>query len=163
MLSHATERTTIMVPSRRCFAAVTDFENYPSWASDIKHAEVLSRDSRGLAVDVEYRAAAMGRSTSYVLRYFYGSDPLRLAWRLRRSDAVTRLDGEYEFKPAPVEDQSDPDGEAAGEVTEVVYHLAVELAVPLPGFVKRRAETRIMHVALGDLKAHVEASALRRR
>ena len=163
MLNQATECTTIMAPSRRCFEEITDFENYPSWASDIKHAKVLSRDSRGLAVDVEYKAAAMGRSTSYVLRYFYASDPLRLAWRLRSSDAVTRLDGEYEFKPVPVEDRDDPGDEAAGEATEVVYHLAVELVVPLPGFVKRRAETRIMHVALGEFKAHVEAFAQSRR
>jgi hypothetical protein len=37
-----------------------------------------------------------------------------------------------------------------------VYHLTVELVVPLPGFVKRRAESKIMHNALRELKAHVE-------
>jgi len=34
--------------------------------------------------------------------------------------------------------------------------LAVELAIPLPGFVKRRAEGRIMHAALDDLQARLE-------
>ena len=37
--------------------------------------------------------------------------------------------------------------------------LTAELVVPLPGFVKRRAETRIMQTALRDLKARVEAVA----
>jgi hypothetical protein len=30
------------------------------------------------------------------------------------------------------------------------------LIVPLPAFVKRRAESKIMHNALRELKAHVE-------
>ena len=37
-----------------------------------------------------------------------------------------------------------------------------ELVVPLPGFVKRRAEGRIMQTALRDLKARVEAVAASR-
>ena len=149
MVDQATQRTTIMATPGRCYGAATDFEQYPRWAHDIKEARIIARDRDGRAVDVEYRVAAMGRSTTYTLRYFYGSDPLRLAWRLQRGDATSRLDGEYEFVPVP--------GET--DITEVTYQLAVELAVPLPGFVKRRAESRIMHTALDELKAYVEAGA----
>lgn len=148
MVDQATERTTIMASPRRCFDAATDFECYPKWASDIKEARILRGDSSGRALDVEFRVAAMGRSAAYTLRYFYGEDPLRLAWRLQRGDATARLDGEYEFRPVAGE----------SDTTEVVYHLAVELSVPLPGFVKRRAESRIMHTALNELKAYVEAA-----
>ena len=45
-----------------------------------------------------------------------------------------------------------------GGATDVVYELEVELVVPLPGFVKRRAEHKIMHTALDELRAHVERS-----
>jgi hypothetical protein len=38
--------------------------------------------------------------------------------------------------------------------------LEAELKVPIPGFIKRRAEGRIMHTALRQLKARVEASAV---
>ena len=55
---------------------------------------------------------------------------------------MTRLDGEYEFTPIP----DDPNS------TQVTYYLSVDLVVPLPGFVKRRAEARIMHTALDELK-----------
>ena len=147
MVDQATERTTIMASPDKCFEAAIAFERYPEWAADIKEATVLSRDDRGRAVDVDYRAAAMGRSTTYTLRYFYGSNPLRLAWRLQRGDSTRRLDGEYEFLPV----EGDPDS------TEVVYHLAVDLVISLPGFVKRRAEARIVHTALHELKAHVES------
>lgn len=149
MVDQATQRTTIMASPQLCFDAATDFEQYPRWAHDVKEAEIIARDETGRAVDVEYGVTAMGRSTNYTLRYFYGSDPLRLAWRLQRGDATTRLDGEYEFLPVRGDKES----------TEVTYHLAVELAVPLPGFVKRRAESRIMHTALDELKAYVEACA----
>ena len=149
MVDHATQRTTIMALPQQCFDVATDFEQYPRWAQDVKKARILARDDEGRAVDVEFQVAAMGRSTTYTLRYFYGTDPLRLAWMLQRGDATTRLDGEYEFLPVP--------GDA--ETTEVAYQLIVELAVPLPGFVKRRAESRIMQTALDELKAYVEAGA----
>lgn len=163
MVDHATERTNIMASPDQCFAAATDFENYPLWASDIKHAKVLNHDDQGRAIDVEYTVAAMGRSTSCILRYAYGSDPLRLSWQMKSSDAITRMDGEYEFKPV-LDDLVGQKGRAGsdtihGDTTEVSYHLAVELAVPLSGFVKRRVESRIMQVALDDLKAYIEASA----
>ncbi len=137
-----------MAPPSRCFDAAIDFDQYPRWARDIKEAQILARDRDGRAVDVKYRVTAMGRSTTYTLRYFYGSDPLRLAWRLQRGDATSRLDGEYSF--------AEVDGEP--ETTEVTYHLAVELAVPLPGFIKRRAESRITHTAVDELKAYIEAA-----
>jgi hypothetical protein len=35
----------------------------------------------------------------------------------------------------------------------------VELLLPLPGFVKRRAEGRIMHTALPQLKVRAETSS----
>ena len=149
MVDQATQRTTIMSSPARCFEVVVDFENYPRWAHDIKAATVVTRDRDGRAVDVTYQVTAMGRSTTYTLRYFYGTDPLRLAWRLQDGDATTRLDGEYTFAAVPGE----------SDTTEVTYRLAVELAVPLPGFIKRRAESRIVHTALDELKAYVEAGA----
>ena len=51
-------------------------------------------------------------------------------------------------------DRGDPPG-----ATDVTYDLTVELVVPLPGFVKRRAE-QIMHT-LWELKARVEQSVPR--
>jgi len=146
MVDQTTERTVVSAPPATCFARAIDFESYPTWATDVKHAEVLTRDDQGRAVDVEFRAAAMGRSTTYTLRYYYGENPKRLAWRLQSGDITRRLDGEYEFLAV----EGDPNS------TEVVYHLAVDLSVPLPGFVKRRAEARIVRTALSDFTQHVE-------
>jgi ribosome-associated toxin RatA of RatAB toxin-antitoxin module len=148
MTEQTSQEMFIDAAPAQCFAVAIDFADYPDWASDVKAATVLSLDDDGRGGTVSYRAAAMGRSTSYTLRYFYGTNPLRFSWKLVESDLLRQLDGEYEFMAI--------DGEP--ERTRVTYHLAVEIAMPLPGFVKRRAEARIIRTALDDLRRRVEAA-----
>lgn len=147
MSDHATQRTIIDATPERCFQVVIDFERYPEWASDVKQATVVARDDDGRGGDVSFRAAAMGRSTHYTLRYYYGSNPLRIAWKQIEGDITRRLDGEYEFLPL-----------GDGSQTEVIYHLEADLVMPIPGFVKRRAESRIIRTALEDLRRRVETA-----
>ncbi len=149
MFDQATKSISIEASPERCFEIVCDFEAYPQWATGVQQVEVVRRDDDGRGGLVSFRAAAMGRSTSYLLEYFYGSNPLRVSWRLVQGDLTKRLDGEYCFNPVPGE----PDR------TEVTYHLAVQMAVPLPGFVKRRAEASIMRTALENLQSHAESGA----
>jgi ribosome-associated toxin RatA of RatAB toxin-antitoxin module len=140
----ATETTEVTASPERCFEIVTDFERYPEWAADIKQVTVRDRDPDGRPELVEFRAAAFGRSTSYTLRYDYSEAPSVLSWVQADGDLTSRLDGRYEFRPS--------DGGA-----EITYHLSVELKLPIPGFVKRRAEARIVGTALRELKARVES------
>jgi ribosome-associated toxin RatA of RatAB toxin-antitoxin module len=142
----ATEVMVIAGSPKRCYEVVAEFPSYPQWAADIKQVEVKQTDAEGRPTLVAFRAAAFGRSTSYTLSYDYSKAPSELSWVQTEGDLTTRLDGTYAFEPT---------GE--GE-TEVTYHLDVELRVPLPGFVKRRAEGRIIHTALKDLKARVEST-----
>jgi uncharacterized membrane protein len=142
----ANEETTIDAPVEQCYEVLTDFERYPEWAGDLKESTVLERDDEGRPVVVEFRAAAMGRSTTYRLRYDYTGAPRRLGWQLETGDIQRELDGAYELRPA----DDDPGR------TDVVYELSVDLIMPIPGFVKRRAETRILKTALDELKARVE-------
>lgn len=143
MADQATEHMRMEAPPDRCYDVVLDFERYPEWVADIKHVEVLSRDAEGRGTRVAYRAAAMGRSTSYTLAYDYSAAPREVSWVLEKGDITRRLDGTYVFEPSE-----------GG--TEVTYHLAVELVVPLPGFIKSRAEGRIITNALRELKSRVE-------
>ena len=146
MADEATQRTIINASPARVWDVLTDFDSYPTWAHDLKSATVVSRDGEGRPRDVAFRAAAMGRSTSYTLCYDYGRAPWVLSWELVDGDITRRLDGSYELKPV----EGDP------ERTEVTYHLEVDLVMPLPGFVKRRAEARIMSAALRHLRDHLE-------
>jgi hypothetical protein len=153
MPDEATQVTKIQASPQRCFEAAVDFERYPDWATDIKEVSVLERDEQGRGVLVQFRAAAFGRSTSYSLRYDYAEAPQRLSWIQVDGDLTNKLDGVYEFAETPGR------GDTDGLATEATYHLMAELRLPIPGFVKRRAEGRIIHTALRDLKRWVEASS----
>jgi hypothetical protein len=120
-----------------------DFEQYPDWAKDVKDASVLTRDELGRATEVEYRTSALGRSTHYTLAYDYSQAPSVIAWSMIKGDIMRAIDGAYHFVSLPT----------GG--TELRYDLSIELVVPLPGFVKRRAEVRILN-SIRELKVRVE-------
>jgi uncharacterized membrane protein len=143
MAEQTTERTHIDAPPSEVWSVALDFERYPEWASDIKDVKILEHDVEGRGSTVQYRAAAMGRSVSYVLRYDFTEAPQSFSWSLVEGDLLRRLDGTYRF---------DPDGEG----TRVTYDLSADLALPLPGLVKRRAQARIVGTALKELKRVVE-------
>ena len=147
MAETATERMTVSATPERCFEVSADIGAYPQWAADIKDVIIDERDDQGRPLVVTFRAAAFGRSTNYTLAYDYSEAPGVLAWVQTQGDITSKLDGEYVFTPAP-------DGG-----TEVVYHLEVEMKVPLPGFIKMRAQSRIMSIALRELRARVESTA----
>lgn len=153
MSDRAFERTVVAESAERIFDVITDYAAYPSWATNVKEVEVQRVDADGRAGLVAYRAAAMGRSAAYVLEYFYGTNPLRVSWRLAEGDLVRRLDGRYLLQPLP------DDGN--GPRTEVTYELEVEVSMPMSGFLRRRAESRILRSALEDLRNHVEGEASR--
>jgi ribosome-associated toxin RatA of RatAB toxin-antitoxin module len=144
MTDKATEQMVMRASPERLYETVLDFERYPQWAGDIKQVTVDERDGEGRGAVVSWRAAAFGRSTTYTLRYDYSNAPKEVSWVLDHGDITSKLDGTYTFQP-------DPDG------TLVTYVLEVELKIPLPGFVKRRAENRIISTALKELRARVEA------
>lgn len=148
MAEQAKESKLIEATPEAVWAIILDFERYTDWAADLKHAEVLERDDEGRGTKVLFRAAALGRSMTYTLDYDYGAAPQRISWVQADADITRRLDGTYELEEV--------DG---GEATKVTYQLEVELAVPLPGFVKDRLRSRIVGTALRELKARAESGA----
>jgi uncharacterized membrane protein len=145
-MDQATQQVVIGSSPQRIWDVLTNFDDYPIWADDLKSATIVDRDDQGRPRDVAFRAAAMGRSTSYTLRYDYAGAPDVLAWRLVAGDITRKLDGSYRLRAL----------DGPSDRTEVTYHLEVDLLVPLPGFVKRRAEARIVHTALSQLRDYLE-------
>ncbi|MFI5053297.1 MAG: SRPBCC family protein, partial [Acidimicrobiia bacterium] len=127
----------------RCFELASRFEDYPEWAGDVKAATVLARDDAGRGTRVEYRASALGRTIRYVLDYDFAQAPAAFSWTLVEGDMLRALDGRYTFEP-----------DARG--TQVGYDLRVDLSVPMPGVVKRRASGLIVSAAMRDLKRTAE-------
>ena len=144
MADEAHERIHIDAPVDVCFDLATDFEGYPAWTSDVKHATVRRARRRRTfgARRLPGRRAGPQRAVRPRLR------PERRArsfsWQLVEGDMLRALEGRYTF--------DDVDGG-----TDVTYDLSVDLAMPLPGLVKRRAAGRIVGAALQDLKHAAEA------
>ncbi|NNN01249.1 MAG: cyclase [Acidimicrobiaceae bacterium] len=143
MAQRATESIVVDAAPEVVYKVVTDFEDYARWVADLKRVEVLERDAEGRPLEVEFRAAAFGRSTVYTLRYDYSRAPHQLSWHQTAGDLTESLVGQYRF-------------EALGESTKVTYDLEVELLVPIPGFIRARAASRIQTQALVELKVRAE-------
>jgi hypothetical protein len=67
----------------------------------------------------------------------------RVDWHLVRGQMQKSQQGSYVLRPS-------------GASTEVTYHLAVDLSMPMLGMLKRKAEKVIMDTALKELKKRVE-------
>ena len=123
---------------------IADFDAYPEWAEGTKKADVLDRGEGGRPTRVAFEFSAMGFSASYTLRYEYEADDTGVRWTTEEaSGAVKDIEGEYRLEPL--------NGD-----TRVSYRLAVQPAVALPGFVKRRADKQAIKTALEGLKRRVE-------
>lgn len=123
---------------------LTDYEAYPEWA-DVKSARVVERGEGGLATKVafEVEVPVLGRA-EYTLEYRYAPGDAGMSWvSTEARGAVTSITGEYLL--------DELDGQ-----TTVVYRLAVDLEVLLPGFVRTQGAKRVIDNALDGLKRRVE-------
>lgn len=145
MADAATKTITIAAPPATCFEIVADVEHYPEWVKDIAEAKILAVDAEGRPYDVAYTASALGRKARYTLRYDYSEAPHALSWQLLEGDIMKAIDGAYRFEPS----------ESIEGGTDVTYDLSIELLVRMPGFLKRRAEARILN-AVHHLKSRAE-------
>ena len=143
MAQHATETILVGAPAEVVYGVVTDFESYEQWVNELKSVEVRERDAGGRALEVAFRAAAFGRSTTYALRYDYARSPEVLTWTQVEGDLTESMEGAYHL-------------DDRGASTLVTYDLTVDLRVPIPGFVRERAAHRIQAEALRELKARAE-------
>jgi ribosome-associated toxin RatA of RatAB toxin-antitoxin module len=143
MADKTSSTMTIEAPASVVMAVIADFEAYPQWATGVRSAEVLQARDDGLAERVRFTLDAGVIRDSYVLAYTWQGDE-QVRWELaERGTAVSELSGAYRL-------------EQAGDATKVTYELAVGLAIPMIGMLKRRAEKTIIETALKGLRNRVQ-------
>jgi ribosome-associated toxin RatA of RatAB toxin-antitoxin module len=123
---------------------IADIGSYPEWVSEYTEAEVLEADDQGYP-----KVARMVLDTSIlkdtlVFSYDWPEDRGSVHWSLVSSSLLRSLEGAYLLRPK-------------GSGTDVTYELTVDLAIPMIGLLKRKAERRLTDTALKDLKKRVEA------
>jgi ribosome-associated toxin RatA of RatAB toxin-antitoxin module len=143
----ASSTITINAPAERVLAVIADIASYPDWTGQIKSAEILETSPDGRPRQARFVMDAGVIKDEYVLEYTW--EPAGVVWQLVGKSSVQKSQvGSYALATAG----------AAGESTEVTYKLAVDIAMPMLGMFKRKAEKMIMDSALKELKKRVEST-----
>lgn len=143
MADQSTQSLVIDAPPERIMAVISDFAAYPEWTGHVKRTEVLETTPDGHAKRVRFVLDAGMVKDEYVLSYDWSPDGLVVSWTLVEGKIQKSQRGSYELEPR-------------GGATKVTYTLSVELAIPMIGLFRRKAEKLIMDTALKELKRRAE-------
>ncbi|MFL6163091.1 MAG: SRPBCC family protein [Jatrophihabitantaceae bacterium] len=142
MADESTQSITIDAAPAEVMAVIADFGAYPQWAASVKSCEVTVPGPDGRAEQVAFKIDAGGIRDEYELAYDWQDDQ-RVSWTLVKGQMQRAQRGSYTLR-------------AAEAGTDVTYSLSVDLAIPMLGMLKRKAEKMIMDTALKELKKRVE-------
>jgi uncharacterized membrane protein len=140
----ASSTITINAPSEKVLGVIADIASYPEWTGQIKSAEVLEAGADGKPRSAKFVMDAGVLKDEYTLEYDW--QPTGVSWKLVGKSTVQKSQvGSYSLADK-------------GDSTEVTYKLAVDIAMPMLGMFKRKAEKMIMDSALKELKKRVEST-----
>ena len=145
-LNWAEHTVEIDAPIETCFAAIIDYETFPSWQGAVVDTEVLDWDKEGRGKRVRLFIDAKVRKVDYTLDYRY-DQPERIEWDFVEGNGINGADGHYLF---------DDLGDGR---TRATYKLGLEVGIPLPGPVARRAHKSTLKGSVDDLKREAERRA----
>src|SRR5260221_3436100 len=139
MADKTSSTMTIDAPRSVVMAVIADFAAYPQWATGVRSAEVLQAGQDGRAEHVRFTIDAGVIKDSYTLGYTWQGDE-QVRWDLvQRGTAISEMSGAYRL-------------DESGTATMVTYELAVSLAIPMIGMLKRRAGKTIIYTGMKGLR-----------
>jgi uncharacterized membrane protein len=141
----ASSTITINAPAEKVLGVIADIPSYPEWTGQIKSAQVVEAGADGKPEQATFVMDAGVLKDEYTLQYDWRADGVD--WQLVGKSTVQKSQvGSYTLVDK-------------GGSTEVTYKLAVDIAMPMLGMFKRKAEKMIMDSALKELKKRVESTA----
>jgi uncharacterized membrane protein len=139
------EETTIAAPIDTVWEVIIELDTYPEWTEGVLETEILATDDDGYPHHGRFKVDAKVAEITYVIEYRYID--YDVAWHLIEGDTISQLDGLYEL------------WENDDATTGVRYSLEVDVDLPLPGFLKKRAARTILDQGLTGLKQRAESQA----
>lgn len=144
-MSWAEHSVEIEAPIEVAFDAIVDYESFGGWQNAVDRVEVIDRTAEGVGRTVRLFVDAKIRKIDYVLRYSYAR-PTRIEWDFVEGNGIGDADGHYLF-------------EDLGDRTRATYKFGLEVNLPLPGPVARRAHKSTLKGSVEDLKREAERRA----
>ena len=123
-------------------AVLQDMEAWPEWASIYRSVEVLQRDAKDRPTEVRSVVSVAGITDTQVLTYEFGDTSV--TWTQVEGGQSKSQEGMYSLEAA------------GGDRTRVRYRLTVEPALPVPGFVVKLAQKKVVEACTKGLKKQVE-------
>jgi len=143
MAEQTTSSIEINATPGEVMSVIADFAAYPQWAQGVKSAVVVEPGAQDRADQVAFELEQKPISDAYTLSYDWNGDQ-SVTWTLVQGKTLKALDGSYTLEPIP-------------NGTRVTYKLSVDIAIPMIGMLRRKAEKVIIDSALKGLKKRVES------
>jgi hypothetical protein len=125
-------------------AALFEVAKYPEWSTSIKSVEVLATDEQGRLTTGKFAIDAGMMKDKVTLDYDWSEAPGKLSFSFNDADLLTGMEGSYSIK------KIDED------TTDVTYEMGVEISMPIPAMMRKKAEQATIDQALQQLKSHLE-------
>jgi ribosome-associated toxin RatA of RatAB toxin-antitoxin module len=119
---------------------IADIEATPTWSPQYQSAEVLEAYDNGRPKRVKMKIKTAGISDEQVVEYTWAGDVV--SWTLVSAGQLKAQDASYTLTPD-------------GDKTKVKFDITIDLAIPLPGFVLKRAMKGGVETATDGLRKQV--------
>jgi ribosome-associated toxin RatA of RatAB toxin-antitoxin module len=119
---------------------IADVESTPTWSPQYQRAEILDTYPDGRPKQVKMTVKAAGLTDEQVIEYTWTDD--KVSWTLVSAGQLKAQEASYTLTPS-------------GDNTKVKFDLAIDLSVPLPGFILKRTMKGGMETATDGLRKQV--------
>jgi ribosome-associated toxin RatA of RatAB toxin-antitoxin module len=119
---------------------IADVESTPTWSPQYQSAEVLEAYDNGRPRRVKMKIKTAGITDEQVVEYTWADDVV--SWTLVSAGQLKSQEASYTLT-------------ADGDKTKVRFDIAVDLSVPLPGFILKRAMKGGVETATDGLRKQV--------
>jgi ribosome-associated toxin RatA of RatAB toxin-antitoxin module len=119
---------------------IADVEATPSWSSQYQSAEILETYDDGRPRRVKMKVKSAGITDEQEIEYTWAENTV--SWTLLKAGQLKAQDASYTLTP-----------DATG--TRLRFDISIDLSVPLPGFVLKRAMKGAMETATDGLRRQV--------
>jgi ribosome-associated toxin RatA of RatAB toxin-antitoxin module len=103
---------------------IADIPATPDWSPQYQSAEILEMGDDGRPRRVKMKIKTVGVTDEMEVEYTWSAD--KVSWTLIKAGALKQQDASYTLT-------------ADGDNTRVKFDITVDLAIPLPGFLLKRA------------------------